>query len=219
MRRSITIPVVALLCAAFLSAPACADPVRSGRKAFERAWPAWQRGNQENAAKYFEQAASAYAEMLAAGDKYRSASFASNLGMAGMSFYFTGKYAECISTMEQAAARDPNLWEAYLFSGLASARLGNAEAALSQWKLFQEKGTSQRFIQQSVGLQVTNLETGEGSLEAAVAPVEKATWKQFRNNATFRRADDNEPNSRCSGSYWWRNSRTPCEGSPFRKWI
>jgi len=191
--------------------------VRTGQKNFERAWQAYTYLQQDKAVEYFKTSADAYAKALAADPPSRTARFASTLAMAGISFYYAGRYAECIEAMETAHRKEKRIWEANLFIGLSHARLGEKAKAIESLNAYLESLPSQRILSNSVTEQIKDIEGDSTSLADAADHIDKATTSQFVDNINFNHSPrtSNPSIERCSGTYWWRNNRAPCESTGY----
>ncbi len=211
MKKTYLTALTSLLVTALLTTSALAwQSTRIGERNFQRAWSAYAYKRPEAAKQYFTAAATSFAEGLAQTPPARSTMFASNLAKAGMSFYYAGRYQESIDTMGKAAKKDDRLWEAFLYSGLSYARLGNKAKTLEQFQTFLKASPAQPLLSSEVSNQMNELEMENGSLADAVAAIEKAALAQTLRNINFGQ-DSNTPIERCSGRYWWRYNKAPCE--------
>lgn len=213
MNKYITPLLTIIVTFMLLAPPAFAwRSVRTGQRTFERAWLAYVSLQQDKADEFFKDAATAFSTALAVDPPSRTSQYASTLTMAGISFYYAGKYEECITTMELAHGKDNKIWEANIFIALSNARLGNKDNALEFLILYLQSMPSQRNLSKAVMQQIEDIETGSRSLEEGIGQIEKALPLQFINNINLNNASrsSNPAIERCGGAYWWRKNRSPC---------
>lgn len=211
MKKHLTIPLIVFVMATLFATSAFAwRSVRTGQKNFERAWSAYLFRRADNAQKYFTKAADAFGSALAEKPPSRTTMFASNLAMAGISFYHAGRYQDCIDAMDKAKRKERKLWEAYLFAALSHARLGDKAQTIESLKAYINTSPTQPILSSEVNRQLTDLETDSGTVGAAADVLDKAAFEQFENNMKFTGRAASNPNERCNGNYWWRTNRTPC---------
>ena len=172
----------------------------TGQKNFERAWQAYTSLQPDKADKFFKTAATAYAKALAADPPSRTARFASTLAMAGISFYYAGRYEECIDTMGLAYRKEDRIWEANLFIGLSRARLDDKAKAVKFLNLYLQSTPSQRILSNSIAQQIKVLEADSSPLSDAADQIEKAIPLQFVNNINLNNSprSSNPATERCS---------------------
>ena len=216
MKKQIVVFLATALAVVLFASSALAwRSVRTGQKNFERAWSAYLFKQPDKAQGYFVKAADAFAEALAETPPSRTTMFASNLAMAGISLYHAGRYQECIDAMAKAMTKDGRMWEAPLYTALSHARLGEAAKTVESLKAYLKTSPTQAILSEEVNRQLTNLETGSGSLDGAADAVDAAAFDQFSNNETFTGPNASNGNERCDGVYWWRNNKSPCSQSLF----
>ncbi|WP_419785306.1 tetratricopeptide repeat protein [Pseudodesulfovibrio sp.] len=185
--------------------------VRTGKSNFERAWSAFMFKRPEKAKPYFVEAADAFGQALAENPPSRTALFPSNLTMAGISSYYAGRYEQSLAAMQRATDKDDSIWEAYIYSALAQARQGDKAKTVESLKAYIRSNPSQSILSSEVQRQITDLETDSASLEKVITPLEDALSRQFHNNVIFVGPRADNPSELCSGPFWWRNNRKPCE--------
>jgi len=206
----------AIIMTVLLAPPAFAwRSVRTGQKNFERAWSAYILKKQDKADKYFTKSAEGFGIALKEYPPSRTAMFPSNLAMAGISFYYAGQYQQCIDTMDKAAYKDDKIWEAYIYTALSYARTDNNDETIKYLKAYIKSAPMQSMLSNEVKKQTTNLETNSGTLTAAADALDAAAFKQFNYNINLQGNNITNFNNQCTGSYWWRNNRSPCEQSRF----
>lgn len=213
MQKKVFISLVTILVlGVFVSSAFAWRSVRTGKHNFEKAWLAYANLQDAKAMSYFEQSASAFAEALAVDPPSKTARYVSNLTMAGISFYYAGRYDECIENMTLAHRKEKRIWEANLFIGLSHGRLGNKANAIEFLNLYLQSMPSQRNLSDTVIKQLAALDAGETTLAEALNEVDKATQLQFIHNISlnFTPRSSNPSTERCSGAYWWRKNSSPC---------
>lgn len=209
MKKRLTVLIAAVLIVVVSASSAFAwRSVRTGQKNFERAWSAYILNRPDMAKQYYARAADAFGEALAENPPSRSAMFASNLTMAGMSLYHVGRYQEAVAAMDKAASKDTRNWEAYLFKGLSYAAMDNKAEAIKAFTAFVQCSSGESIISNEVSKQLVNLETDSGSLGKAAAAIGAASDEQY--HANFNRQTPSSTNEECNGTYWWRYNREPC---------
>jgi hypothetical protein len=206
--------LLAALAAAMLT-PAASHAwtsVRTGQKNFERAWSAFMFKRTEPAMEYFAKAADFFGAGLTEEPPSRTTMFASNLTMAGMSLYYAGRHQEVAAPMKKAMDKDDRIWEAPLYTALACARLGDKAGTIDHLTLFLKTSPGQPILAGAVIRQLDSLKQGQGSLADTASVLERAAFEQFDNNITFVGINVSNPQDACDGTYWWRYSRSPCQG-------
>lgn len=215
MKKQLSIILVVITTITLLASCAFAwRSIRTGQKNFERAWRAYLSQQPEKAADYYVKAADAFGQALAETPPSRSTMFPSNLAMAGMSLYNAGQYEASINAMEMAAKKDKNLWESYLYAGLSQAQLGNASEAVNGLNAYLDAAPAQAILSAEVEKQITALEAGPTRMDSNIAALEKAMLAQSMRNYTFsKRMPPNSSLEHCSGQYWWRYNKAPCDAN------
>lgn len=208
--RSLICLVTVLACVMLASSAFAWQSVRTGKKDFERGWRAYLSKQPQKAAGYFAESADAFGQALAEDPPSRTAMFASNLTMAGMSMYFAGRYEKSVSIMQMVAEDDDSIWESYIMAALSQGRLGHADSMEEGLDAYLDAAPAQSVLSNMVQKQQTALEKGETTPENAVAAIEKSMRKQFVKNYTFSRRSIHEGKEHCSGSFWWRYYKAPC---------
>jgi tetratricopeptide (TPR) repeat protein len=184
--------------------------VRTGQKNFERAWSAYMFRRTDSAMEYFTKAADAFGAGLLEEPPSRTTMFSSNLTMAGMSLYYAGRYQDAVPPFEKVIDKDDQVWEAPLYAGLCKARMNDRAGAVGFWTAYIKSNPSQSILSGVVVRQLANLETNTGSLDQAADAVEKAVFDQYDNNITLTGPMADNPQNLCSGNYWWRYNKSPC---------
>ncbi len=184
---------------------------RTGQKNFERAWQAYTSRQQEKAALSFKKASTAYAKALAENPPSRVALFASTLTMAGISFYHSGRFKECIKTMTLAFTKNKKIWETNIFIGLSQARLGDKAKTIEFLTRYLQSMPSQRILSDSVTRPIESINADSVTLIDAADQIDKSMILQFINNINLNNSRSSNPAiERCSGNFWWRRNRSPC---------
>ncbi|BCS88384.1 tetratricopeptide repeat protein [Pseudodesulfovibrio sediminis] len=219
MKKTIicTLTVILLLVAAG-GAMAGAN-TRVGDKNFERAWRLFTSKQGDKANDFFKKAADSYGLALQADPPNRTALFPSSLLKAGISFYYAGRYKECLDAMEMAHRKEEKkAWEASLYMALSYARLDNREKTIETLEQFNETMSSQRRITAATIAQLQKLDKNETTLEETAAVLEHATMRQFVENTTRNTSPRNifPAKEQCGGGYWWRQNASPCSSLHFR---
>lgn len=213
MKKKLLAVVFVVVFAVCFSAPAFAwKNVRIGKWNFEKAWMAYVMLKDDMSTEYFKAAADSFGKALAADPPSRTARFVSNLTMAGISFYMAGRYAECIDAMTMAYRTENSMWEANLYIGLAWARQGNKNKAVTFFKKYLESMPSQRTLSDDVAKQLDEMAQGVTTLNDAASSIAKAAQLQFIRNISlnFSPHSLSPPQEQCSGAYWWRRNNAPC---------
>lgn len=185
--------------------------VRSGQKSFERAWSAYSFNRMDRADEQFAKSADAFGSALAENPPSRTTMFPSNLNMAGIAFYFAGRYDDCIATMEKLLKKDKRSWEAPLYTALSYARLNNQDDTVKQLEKYLDQSPSQPLISNAVNTQLTAMESGQVQMDNVADALEKGLHDQYENNIQFVGRTVSRESERCDAPYWWRNHRKPCE--------
>lgn len=218
MKKHLISLTAIVILSAMLAQPALAwRSVRTGQKNFERAWSAYHFKRQDKATGYFTDAADGFGKALKEYPPSRTAMFPSNLTMAGISFYYAGQYDQCIDAMGKAVYKDANIWEAYIYAALSHARLGNLDDTVKDLKAYIKSSPTQAMLSNDVKQQITDLETASATLPVAADSLEAALYKQFNYNTNLQKNNISNLNDLCSGSFWWRSNKSPCEQSRFPK--
>ncbi|MES9994671.1 tetratricopeptide repeat protein [Desulfovibrio aminophilus] len=213
MKRWLACTLCLIVCAAF-AAEALAAPVSTvGRRNFERARRAEQRGAFDDARAAYTSAADALGEYVAAIDSHDGVPFSSDLIMLGMSFYKAGRYDQAARVCDRVAEKDPDVFEAFAYGGLAWLRLGQTGKALDMWKRF-PLTRRQMFLTDAMHTQSRALEQGAGDVATAIREVEDALLHQDAWNLSHAKSVNLPWPDMCSGAFWWRSSDAPCDASP-----
>ncbi|NDV18536.1 hypothetical protein GO013_03770 [Pseudodesulfovibrio sp. JC047] len=215
MHKTTTILLTAALVLATAIPAQAWRSIQNGDRNFERAWRAYTSRQTDKATGYFTKAADLYAEGLNQDPPTRTARFPSTLAKAGIAFYAAGRYQECIETMKLTLTRDDRMWEPALYTALSYARLGDAEKTKEELHHFVTRLSSQRFISDMVTKQITELEAGTTSLDAAADALDSVTQYQFIENINrnYSPRDVGLATERCNAAYWWRRNMEPCSAS------
>lgn len=206
--------ILPFLILAFFSVTALAacstPPIKKADKNFERAWLAFTSLRTDKAIDYFEEAAAYYEEAIS--QDSRVADYPSSRVKAGMALYFAGRYEQCIDSMAASHHANERIWEADLFTGLAYARLGDAEHALKNLTLFMDGRPSPRQLFEAVKEQASALDEGGASLDHAADTLEKAMQNQMIAiiKTTLSTSTVKPDTEKCSGPFWWRRNKQPC---------
>lgn len=214
-KRLTTCLVIALAGVLFASTALAWRSVRTGQKNFERAWRSYLSKQPDKAYGYFARSADGFAEALAEDPPGRTTLFSSNLTMAGLAFYHAGRYREAVSTMKRVADKNDSIWEAYIIAALSQGRLGNESKMADALKAYLDAAPGQLLLSGAVKREQAALEKGTQGVENAVSQVEQAMLDQFERNDTFSK--NNVPSSKeyCSGTFWWRYNKAPCDRDYF----
>lgn len=211
MKKSIITLLGAVLAVALLVPSAQAwRSVRTGQKAFERAWSAYLFKRQDSADEYFAKAADAFGQALAENPPSRTTMFASNLTMAGMSMYYAGRYDQAIDAMDKAIFKDDLIWEPFIYTALSHARKEGAPETVKFLKRYLKLSPSQPILTGEVRKQLAGLEEGAATPGNAATALEQALLRQYINNLNFAGRNPSSVNGLCESSFWWRNNRAPC---------
>ena len=210
MKKSLSLLLAGLLVLALFTPSHAWISTRTGQRAFQRAWNAYLSKRADDAKEYFVQAADAWGAALAENPPSRTATFPSSLTMAGISAYYAGRYDLSVSAMAKAIERDDSIWEAYIYTALDKARQGDKEGSVDFLKQYMKSVPAQFILSREVEKQLTALQA-DGTLDAAIPALEDAVFRQFSNNYTFSRTTTNDPSGLCSGSFWWRYNKAPCD--------
>lgn len=213
MKKTTVSLIIACLAVVTLSSSALAwRSVRTGQKNFERAWRASMSMRQDTAAGYYARAADAFSQALAEVPPSRTTMFSSNLTMAGMSFYYAGRYQECVDTMDKVLTEDRsmNVWEAPLYSALASGELGNKKETVKYLNRLIDYQAYQPILMNVVSRVLPELENGSASLASATEAVGKAALQQFLDNTNTPSVKQENQSTHCSGRFWWRMNKDTC---------
>lgn len=209
--KKITTLTLAIFAVVLFALPSqAASPVRLGEKSFERAWWRLMNSNDREAQAQFSEAANAFAEALAEDPRGRTVGFPSNLTKAGMSFYFSKRYDESVTVMEEAFSAKERIWESAIISAASYAHLGNQVKAVEWLQKFRDMLAGQRELAEVANKQLDDLIKGSVSLAEVAAALDEAVLKQFHFNMTYSQQKDATSNSRCGSAYWWRYSKQPC---------
>ena len=73
-----------------------------------------------------------------------------------------------------------------------------------------QSNPTQFILSREVEKQLAALQA-DGTLDAAVPALEDAVFRQFNNNYTFSRDTTSDLSGLCSGSFWWRYNKAPCD--------
>lgn len=185
--------------------------IRSAQKGFERAWSAYSFNRIDGAKEHFAKAADSFASALAENPPSRTTMFPSNLNMAGISFYFSGRYQDCIDTMKILLKKDKQSWEAPLYSALSYARMNEQADALKQFEFYLDQSPSQPIISNAVKEQITALENTKPQMDGVADTIENALKDQYESNLHLVGRTVSNENEKCDGAFWWRYNRRPCE--------
>ena len=208
-----TIPALILAVAAVLAA-CSTPPVKTADKNFERAWLAYTTLRTDKAYEYFAEAADYYEKALSLDPPSRVAQYPSSRVKAGMSYYFAGRYAQCIESMLASRRAGDRIWEADLFTGLAHARQGDRDNAIGNFALFLEGLPPVRTLFEIVRSQIAALETG-ADLDESADLLEKAVQEQVVTDIRVTVSPNTivPISERCDGTFWWRHNKQPCSAS------
>ncbi|MFH1914457.1 MAG: hypothetical protein ABIK45_09320 [Pseudomonadota bacterium] len=212
MKKTQIALLMALLTAALLvPSPATAwVSVRTGQKNFERAWLAYTSRRFDQANQHFVKAADAFGAGLAEDPPSRTAMFASNLTMAGMSLYYAGRYAEVGAPMHKVMDKENRVWEAPLYAALAAARLGDKATTVDLLTRYLKTSPTQPILSAEVRRQLDALDSGAPPLAQVTEAIDGAAFEQFDNNINFVGSRGGEMQEYCDGIYWWRSNKQPC---------
>lgn len=213
MRKMLFLIAAVLTAAALYSADSHAwISARTGQRNFERAWSAFMSKQPDTAMEYFAKSADAYGLALDENPPSRTTTFPSSLTMAGISGYYAGRNGQVLEAMSQALDKDDSIWEAYIYTALAYARMNDKAHAEEFLEKYIKSNPAQPILSSEVQRQRSVLDDG-AAVAGIVPPLESALFDQFHNNVLFvgRKADD--PGGMCSGPFWWRNNRQPCDKS------
>lgn len=211
MKKHIHLAIAVCVMTTLLATSAFAwRSVRTGQKNFERAWSAYVFKRPDQAKGYFAKAAAAFGSALAETPPSRTTMFTSNLTMAGISFYSSGQYQQCITTMEMVADKDDRMWEAPLYSALSHARLGDATQAIKSLKAYLDTSPGQPMLSNEAERVITELDKSSGDPSAAAITMDTAIYRQISNNIKTTGKSVTSPTERCNGTYWWRYNQSPC---------
>lgn len=209
--------LVCALCLTVLAAcaaEALAAPISAvGRKNFERARRAEQRGAFDEARAAYAKAAEALGQYVASIDSHDGDPFSSDLIMLGMSLYKSGRYDQAAQVCDRVAGKDPDVFEAFVYGGLARLRLGRTGEALDLWKRF-PLSRRQMFLTDAMHAQSRALERGETDAASAIREVEAAVLHQDAWNLSHAKGVNLPWPDLCSGAFWWRSADSPCDSSP-----
>ncbi len=210
MKRLLLRMFLAALTALVLGGTAWSAPGDAvGMKNFERARRAGLRGDTAGAKGYYAKAADAFMDFIAVKDADGKDVFNSTLTAAGMSLYGAGRFAEAVQILDRAAA-DAENHEAWVWGGLAEARLGRKAEALQRWARY-PVSADQTFVAAALKEQAMALQSGGASMEQAAQSVEDALARQMQWNLTVAAHSPGlRQMDRCSGPYWWRYADSPC---------
>lgn len=209
--RSLLTITIVLTITLFASSAFAWRSIRTGQKNFQRAWNAYLSKQPDKAGGYFAKAADAFGQALAEVPPSRTTMFPSNLTMGGMSLYYSGRYEAAVKAMAKAADKEEDIWEAYLYAALSQAHLGNGSEMEAGLKAYLDTSPGQPILSNAVKKQLAALEKDPNSAEAGIALIENALQDQFINNYTFSRKSSANGKNACSGQFWWRYFKAPCE--------
>jgi len=184
---------------------------RMGQRSFERAWNAFISKRDADAKEYFLKAADAYGLALDENPPSRTTMFPSSLTMAGISGYYAGRYDLSVEAMGMAIEKDDSIWEAYIYTAMSKARLGDKPGTIDFLEQYLRANPGQSILSNEVQKQLTDLQTDSGTLDKAAPALENAAFRQFSNNFTFVNRTANDPAGMCDGTYWWRFNKAPCD--------
>lgn len=195
------------------SSQALAQPLTMvGLRNFMRGRIAEMRNVPDEAKVHFGRSAEAFAAYVSQQDAAGGQVFVSDLTMAGMAEYKSGKFAEAAATMARVRKVAPDMHEAWAYGGMAEARLGHREQAVELWEAYPVTA-GQMYVAEAVRDQAASVRAGKASLDQASSAVEAALHQQDVYNTHLNSAMSmNLPYpDLCSGQYWWRSADMPCD--------
>jgi len=211
MRKMLILIAAVIFAAALYSADSHAwISARTGQRNFERAWSAFMSKQSDTAMEYFAKSADAYGLALDENPPSRTTTFPSNLVMAGIAGYYAGRNDQVLEAMGKALDKDDSIWEGYIYSALAYARMNDKAHAEEFLEKYIKSNPSQSILSSEVLRQISNLDDG-AVVTNVVSPLENALFDQFHNNVVFVGNRSDDPSGMCGGAYWWRNNRQPCD--------
>lgn len=209
--RKLSIFAVALFAVLLFALPSEAvSPLRKGQKGFERGWNLLSYTNRDAAVEEFAGGADGFAEALAENPRSRATNFDSNIARAGMTFYFAGRYQEAVDVLTEAYDPNSRAWETALYTAMSYAAMGNAAKTKEWLEKFLDMHSGERYIANEAVDQLEAMENGSVSMESVAAAMDASVMDQIRNNVRTISRKTAFPGEGCSGTYWWRNARTPC---------
>lgn len=151
-------------------------PYRKGERNFDRGRQAEFRRDPTAAKAYFEKAATAFDEHIAAKQAAGKEVRPSHLVMAGISYTRAGRYEDAVRVLDECMARK-EIPDAFLHAGFSAARLGDADKAAQYWEKY-PAWTGQRVIANVLREQIKAIRQEKPDLQKASEAVTEAIFKQ-----------------------------------------